>query len=86
MLPRDTTATAMMEDMRPWTALQVRDLVLWSLVCPPEPPCMVTSTGVNRLVTSGSSASARARLAINRMDSRRVFTWVTYKVITRNGY
>ena len=71
LIPRDTTATAMMEDMRPWTARQVRDLVLWSLVCPPGPPCMVTSTGVLRLVTRGSRVSLRARLAINSRDSRR---------------
>ena len=76
MSPRDTTATAIIEDMRPWTARQVRDLVTWSAVPAPGPPCMVTSTGVTRLVTRGSRLSARARLAINRMDRRRVVTLV----------
>ena len=71
-LPRDTTATAIMVVMSPWSALHVSDLSVWS---PGSPPCMVTSTGVLRLVTRGSTVSARARLAINRMDRRRVVAW-----------
>ena len=66
--PRDTTATAIMVDITPCTALHVSDLVWWS---PSSPPCMVTNTGVLRLVTRGSTVSARARLAINSSERRR---------------
>ena len=64
----------MMVVISPWTARQVRDLVTWSP--PPGPPCMATSTGVLRLVIRGSTVSARARLAMNRIDRRRVVTWL----------
>ena len=71
-ITRDIRAVAMMVVMSPCTALHVSDLSVWS---PGSPPCMVTNTGVLRLVTRGSTVSARARLAINRMDRRRVVAW-----------
>ena len=65
----DISAAPMMVVIRPWTARQVSDLTPWS--ADPWPPCMVTSTGVLRLVTRGSRVSPRARLAINSRDRRR---------------
>ena len=69
-ITRDIRAAPMMVVMRPCTVRQVRDLTPWS-AGPPRPPCMVTSTGVLRLVTRGSRVSPRARLAMNNSDSRR---------------